>query len=108
MTHDAAVAVKCATRPRLALENEPGTKLTVISLGVGLDSEIRPVNVLLCEQFLRRALGNDSPLIEHISARRKVERRGHVLFDQQNGSSFCIDATDGDEQLDHDGRREAE
>src|SRR5256885_2519717 len=73
---------------------------------IGLDAEIRPLNVGAFEEHLGRVFLDDAPGLQYVAAIGHGECLGGVLLDQQDGRALAVDVTNDVEDLvDEDGRQ---
>src|SRR6266542_6906842 len=72
-------------------------------------AQVRPSNRLVAAEGLAAALERDAADLEHICARRGLEREDRVLLDDEHGQPFAlVQLADDPEDLGHDPRREPE
>src|SRR3989440_7103633 len=75
---------------------------------IGLDAEIRPLNVGAFEEHLGRAFLDDAPGLQHVAAIGDGEGLGGVLLDQQDGRALAVDVTNDVEDLVDEDRRQSQ
>src|SRR5690348_978913 len=70
-------------------------------------AEIGLAHALVVQELGAGAGEDDTPVLEHVSAARDLERDGDVLLDEQDGDAALVQHMDGMQHLLHDERREA-